>query len=103
MTAGRPPNDGTAYLATITVRLHPHEKERLQADSSLAGVSMGELVRRQYFNRPILANADQKMIKELRRLGGLLKHVFVQSGGLYSADTANAIFAVKTYIEKLSK
>jgi hypothetical protein len=59
-------------------------------------------VRRRYFGRPIIANADAVMLKELRRIGGLLKHIHNESAGVYSKDTAGALVALKAYIEKLS-
>ncbi|AMM18806.1 MobB mobilization protein (plasmid) [Burkholderia sp. PAMC 28687] len=87
----------------ISLRLTASEKVRLKEDADLAGLSVSELVRRRYFGRPIVANADAIMIKELRRLGGLLKHVHVKSEGAYSRETAAALLAVKTYIEKMSE
>ena len=84
MPAGRPPNDDVAYEARITVRLHPHEKARLEEDARVADIGVSELVRRQYFRRPIVADVDRKVIAELTRIGGLLKHVHNQSAGAYS-------------------
>jgi hypothetical protein len=69
----------------------------------LAALSMSELVRRRYFGRPIIANADAVMLKELRRMGGLLKHIHNESDGAYSKDTAGALVALKAYIERLSR
>jgi len=89
--------------AVINVRLTSAEKARLREDADLAGVSVSELVRRRYFGRPIVANADAVMLKELRRLGGLLKHVHSESRGAYSQHTAAALAAIKDYIEKLSR
>ena len=89
--------------AVINVRLTVSEKERLKEDADLAGLSMSELVRRRYFGKPIIANADAVMLKELRRIGGLLKHVHNQSDGVYSKDTAGALVALKAYIERLSR
>ena len=89
--------------AVINVRLTSAEKARLREDADLAGVSVSELVRRRYFGRPIVANADAVMLKELRRLGGLLKHVYRESGGAYSKETAATLAAIRVYIEKLSR
>lgn len=89
--------------AFINVRLTSSEKARLKEDADLANLSMSELIRRRYFGRPIIAAADAVMLKELRRLGGLLKHVHSESGGAYSQETASALLAVKAYIEKLSR
>ena len=88
--------------AVINVRLTSAEKATLKEDADLAGLSMSELVRRRYFGRPIIANADAVMLKELRRLGGLLKHIHNQSAGAYSQATASAIAELRVYIQKLS-
>lgn len=88
--------------AIINVRLTSAEKTRLKEDADSAGLSMSELVRRRYFGRPIIAHADAVTIKELRRIGGLLKHVHNESGGAYSRDTAGALAALTAYIEGLA-
>ena len=89
--------------AVINVRLTAAEKAKLKEDADLAGLGMSELVRRRYFGMPIIANADAVMLKELRRIGGLLKHIHNDSGGVYSKDTAGALVALKDYMEKLSR
>lgn len=86
----------------IAVRLQPGEKAQLREEADIAGISVSELVRRRYFGRPIVANADLLMIRELRRLGGLLKHVHNQSDGAYSHSTAQALRAVCSYIDQLA-
>ncbi len=91
-----------ALSEKIAVRLAPEEKIKLQEDATLAGLSMSELVRRRYFGRPIIANADIVMVRELRRIGGLLKHIHNQSEGAYSKTTSDALREVKAYLEKLS-
>lgn len=88
--------------AVINVRLTCSEKDKLKEDAKLAGLSMSELVRRRYFGRPIIANADALMIKELRRIGGLLKHIHNESSGAYSETTAKALSELRTYIHRLS-
>ena len=89
--------------AVINVRLTAAEKAKLKEDADLAGLGMSELVRRRYFGRPIVANADAVMLKDLRRLAGLLKHTHNYSGGVYSKETAGALIALKAYIERLSR
>ncbi|WP_232484080.1 plasmid mobilization protein [Burkholderia gladioli] len=74
-----------ALTEKIAVRLTPDEKARLRDDAELAGVSVSELVRRRYFGRPIVANTDMVMVRELRRIGGLLKHIHNTTDGVYSA------------------
>lgn len=102
MAAGRPPNDVERYEARITVRLHPHEKAKLKVDARTAGLSMGELVRRQYFNRRIVADVDREMIEQLRKIGvGLIKHVHNETGGIYAAQTAAILSDVQAFIHQL--
>jgi hypothetical protein len=75
----------------VTIRLSRAEKDQLT-----------ELIRRRYFGKPIIAATDAAMIRELRRVGGLLKHIFNQSGNTYSAETGNALSEVKDCIKRLA-
>lgn len=102
MPAGRPPKDVVAYDERITVRLHSAEKVTLEEDARVAGLSVGELVRRQYFNRPIVTDVDRTMIRELRRIGGLVKHIHNESAGAYSRQTANVLSDLQNFIRKLN-
>lgn len=86
----------------IKVRLSSSEKADLQADAAIAGISMSELVRRRYFGKPIIANADLLMIGQVTKLGALLKHVHNESGGAYSADTLLAIRSLRKLADQLS-
>ncbi|RQH09600.1 plasmid mobilization protein [Paraburkholderia dinghuensis] len=100
---------GTEPLdASVTIRLSVSERDRLKEDADLAGLTVSELVRRRYFNRPIAANVDRAYFKgllrirsELGRVGGLLKHVHVESGGSYSAQTAEALRTVTATVESV--
>jgi hypothetical protein len=87
--------------AKIAVRLTPAEKAKLKEDAGIAGLSVSELVRRRYFGRPIVASTDMTTIRELRRLGGLLKHVHNESDGGYRTEVIAAIAAIRTGIETL--
>ena len=93
---------GVPLSEVVNVRLTEAEKAQLKEDADAAGLSLSELVRRRATGRPVLANADAVMIRELRRLGGLLKHVHVESGGAYSSATADALRVVTEYIGRLS-
>jgi len=42
------------------------------------------------------------MVKELRRMGGLMKHLHNESGGAYSKQTSKAIDAIVNYIDTLT-
>ncbi|MFT9027659.1 plasmid mobilization protein [Acetobacter indonesiensis] len=89
--------------AIVNVRLTTDEKDRLKEDADLAGMSVSELVRRRYFGRPIVAHADIVMIRELRRLGGLLKHLYLSSNGEHAQETLATLHALKEAIETISR
>jgi hypothetical protein len=88
--------------SVVNVRLTTAEKEHLKEEANLAGLTVSALVRRRAFGRPIIASADAAMIRELRRLGGLLKSIYTSSHKAYAAETAAALTEVKKYIKKLS-
>lgn len=61
----------------LTLRVSTEEKQRVEEQASLAGLSVSEYMRRTVFGgRPVVAAADAAMLRELRRVGGLLKHHF---------------------------
>ena len=93
---------GTEPLdAIVNVRLTAAEKARLSEDAAAAGLTLSALSRRRMLGRRIVANVDEVVIRELRRLGGLLKLVHVESAGAYSERTDDALQAVKAAIETL--
>ena len=96
------PTEDDRLSAVVNVRLTAAEKARLKDDADLAGLSVSEFVRRRSFGRPIIAQADAVTIKELRRLGGLVKHLHNESGGTYSRETAAALVSLRGYIEQLA-
>ena len=60
-----------------TLRLTAEEDKKLTRQAETAGISVSEYMRRLFFGgRPIIARTDDQTIRELRRLGGLLKHHF---------------------------
>jgi len=67
----------TRFPSRRTVRMTTAEDERLREQAASAGLSVSEYIRRRMFGgRPIVAKTDNQAIRELRRLGGLLKHHF---------------------------
>lgn len=89
--------------AVINVRCTQHEKAHLKRSAEEAGMSLSEYVRRRALGRVVIASADAAVLRELRRLGGLLKHVHISSGGAYSHYTAEALTALRLYIEQLAR
>lgn len=89
--------------AVINVRCTHAEKAHLRECADDAALSLSEYVRRRALGRAVFASTDAAVLRELRRLGGLLKHVHTSSGGAYSRDTAAALAAIQAYIERLTR
>ena len=78
-----------------TLRLTAEEDERITRQAETAGISVSEYMRRLFFGgRPIIARTDDQTIRELRRLGGLLKHHFDMVKQIESVDTLAELDAV---------
>ena len=95
------------FEARRTLRLSAEENERLAKQADAAGISVSEYIRRLSFgDRPITSRTDSQTIRELRRLGGLLKHNFDsvrESGGRQALPKMEATLeAVRQAIERLS-
>lgn len=91
-----------------TLRLTAGEEEKLTRQAATAGISVSEYMRRLFFGgRPIIARTDDQTIRELRRLGGLLKHHFEVVKQTGNVDTLSeldaALRAIRRAIEALSE
>ena len=96
------------FACRRTLRLSAEENERLARQADVAGISVSEYIRRLCFGgRPITSRTDSQTIRELRRLGGLLKHNFEtvrEAGGQQSLlQMEVALEAVREAIERLSR
>ena len=94
---------GTVALTErLDVRVAPEEKEQLRRIAASAGISVAELVRARALGRPVVSRTDATTIRELRRLGGLLKKVHLDSGGAYSRETASELTALHAAVVRLA-
>jgi len=67
----------SSFQRRRTLRLSEAEDARLVEEAAFAGLTVSEYMRRRFFGgRPILAQTDASVLRELRRMGGLLKHNF---------------------------
>ena len=88
----------------LTLRVSPEEKQRVAEQAALAGLSMSAYMRKMVMGgRPIVAAADEAMLRELRRVGGLLKHHFVAAQGVGSGEElSEALHLLTRTIESIS-
>ena len=99
---------GTRFQHRRTVRLTAAEDEKLTRQAATTGISVSEYMRRLFFGgRPIIARTDDQTIRELRRLGGLLKHHFEmvkRTGNSATLSELNATLRqIRRAIEALSE
>ena len=96
------------FEARRTLRLSAEENERLARQADAASISVSEYIRRLCFGgRPITSRTDSQTIRELRRLGGLLKCNFEnvrEAGGYHVLPKMEATLeAIRQAIERLSR
>ena len=94
---------GESLDEVINVRVSTVEKGSLREAAALAGLSLSSYCRRRFLGHAVVAHTDRAMIRELRRIGGLLKTVHTESGGAYSRETAAALSDVRKAIERLAR
>lgn len=93
---------GAAGLSSrFGLRLSEEESQQLRALAEAAGLSASDFVRARALGRPVISRTDATTVRELRRLGGLLKHIHVDSGGAYSAATAAALAELHAAVARL--
>lgn len=81
------------------------EKERIDFEEQreVSGLSVSEFVRRRILGFRIVSKIDLKFLGELKRQGGLIKHLYNETRGMYSQDMAEAIQALTSCTRKLER
>jgi len=86
----------------VTFRLSESEYERISDDIAVCGLTVSSLVRKRLLGIRVASHADIAVLSELRRLGGLLKHIHNETRGAYSSLTAQAIKDLSAYARALT-
>lgn len=85
----------------VIVRMSCAERDALREKSRDAGVSMSEYLRRCAADRKIASAVDAQTVRELRRLGGLQKHLFNAGGGVKSKEYAAILGEIREAISRI--
>lgn len=96
-------NNKIAMDKVIKLRISNEENMALRESAIAAGTSVSDLLRRAGRGVTITSSTDRMMVRELRRIGGLLKHIHLESGGAYSKQTADSIEAIAVFIDGLNE
>lgn len=92
----------TRKTRKISFRLSEQEYARVKNELEVCGLTVSALARHRVLGRNVASRADLAVLAELRRLGGLLKHVHNESRCAYSALTAQAIRDLSAYARVLT-
>ena len=87
----------------IPFRLSESEYVKISDDLAICGLTMSSLVRKRLLGTRVASRADLAVLSELRRLGGLLKHIHNESQGTYSSLTMRAIKDLSAYARALTE
>jgi len=96
-------NKPTRRERKITFRLTESEYAQISEDIAVSGLSVSTFIRKRLLGVRIASRADLAVLSELRRLGGLLKHVHNETRGAYSALTAQAIRDLSACAQAITK
>jgi len=99
-TASAIPREKTKHIV-LTCRITSEQSRRIIKKAGEYGISQSDYIRALLLGEPLHPRVEVNMINELRRTVGLLKHIFNESKGVYSQDTAQAIRAAKDYMVHL--
>jgi hypothetical protein len=85
-----------------TVRFTETEREFLASEADVCGLSVSSLIRGRSLGKRVTSKADLRVLAELRRMGGLMKHLHNETKGAYSALTSDCLREIAAYIRNLN-
>jgi hypothetical protein len=87
----------------ISFRLSEDEYAQIADELAMCGLTVSTFARKRLLRERVASHADLAVLGELRRLGGLLKHIHNETRGAYSALTAQAIRDLSEYARVLAE
>lgn len=88
--------------ANVRIRFTPDEKEKAESLATEGGLTLSGYIRRRALGLAVRSKADTQMINELRRLGGLVKHIHNEAAGIYSQETAGVLVQITRAIKRIA-
>lgn len=89
-------------MKPISFRISDELQKRLHKEADDADLSISELIRRRAAGHPVIHRVDLKTVSELRRLGGLLKHIHNETGGVYTEETLVCLHEIKKTLRSIA-
>lgn len=83
------------------VRVTPEQLVILREKATDSGVTVPEYLRACGLSRRTRSKMEAHIINELRRLGGLQKHLFTEGGGVLSKEFAAVLVEIRAAIARI--
>ena len=101
----RPRAEREIRTIKFSLRVTESEYQSLAAEADICGLSCSALLRQRGIENKnhIVAKTDLRMVAEIRRIGGLLKHIHNETKGVYSEQTAEAIREITRFVRLLNE
>ena len=87
----------------LYLRVNAKEHETIKEKAKLSGLSMSEYARRLALNFRVCSKFEFNVLNELRRQGGLIKHLHNESHGIYNPKMIEALETLISCISKLER
>lgn len=84
-----------------SIRCHEFEREKIESLANECGMSIGSYLLKCGLNKKVSSKIDKKLISELSKLGGLQKHLFNESGGIYTKEYGDLLNEITSLITKI--
>ena len=89
----------TSWLPAI--RCFEEEEALVREKAYDSGMSVGQFMLSAALKRQTRSRIDSHIINELRRLGGLQKHLFTEGGGVISKEYENVLVEISAAINRM--
>ncbi|NMZ14948.1 mobilization protein [Pseudomonas proteolytica] len=85
------------------VRCFEEEEKTVREKAEDCGMSIGQFMLSAALARKTKSKVDKHIINELRKLGGLQKHLFKEGGGVFSKDYAAVLVEIQAAIRRIEE
>ncbi len=96
-------SDSRKRTLALAVRVTPEEADAIREKARDAGATVSEFLRACALGRKTRNTVDSQVINELRKLGGLQKHLFNESGGQHSREFAAILVEIKKAVARIAE
>jgi hypothetical protein len=83
------------------IRCFEEDEQAVRQKAADCNLSIGQFLLKAALARPTRSKVDQHILNELRRLGGLQKQLFKESGGQMSAELSAVLAEVQKAIARI--